>query len=186
VKLTAAVAGREITVDAPDYLGVLGEADRPALVDGEPVPCDVVRLRPGHYSLVFGGGRSFEVVLELPPDRTGDSAAAPEGVAAVDGASLTLKLEDTRRRALQAVAGARRAAAGAAEVVTVAAPMPGRVVAVPVEPGAAVERGQTVVVLEAMKMESAITAPHPGTVTGVLVAPGETVQQRQPLVRIEG
>ena len=63
--------------------------------------------------------------------------------------------------------------------------MPGRVVAVPVAPGTTVERGQPLVVLEAMKMESALSAPHPGVVTDVLVTPGQTVQQRQPLVRIE-
>jgi biotin carboxyl carrier protein len=41
------------------------------------------------------------------------------------------------------------------------------------------------VVLEAMKMESALTAPHSGIVAEVLVGPGQTVQQRQPLVRLD-
>jgi biotin carboxyl carrier protein len=70
--------------------------------------------------------------------------------------------------------------------VTVAAPMPGRVVAIPVSVGDEVQRGQTVVVLEAMKMESSLATPHPGKVVEVLVSPGQTVQQRQALVRIDG
>ena len=75
---------------------------------------------------------------------------------------------------------------GAASGATVVAPMPGRVAAVPVSVGEAVVRGQTVVVLEAMKMESALAAPQPGTVAEVLVTAGQTVQQRHPLVRIVG
>jgi biotin carboxyl carrier protein len=43
-----------------------------------------------------------------------------------------------------------------------------------------------VVVLEAMKMESALTTPHAGRVVEVLVSPGQTVRQRQALVRLDG
>jgi propionyl-CoA carboxylase alpha chain len=56
------------------------------------------------------------------------------------------------------------------------APMPGTVVRVETEPGAAVTEGQTLVVLEAMKMEHRITAPATGTVTEVGVAAGRQVE----------
>ncbi len=61
------------------------------------------------------------------------------------------------------------------------APMPGTVVRVAVEPGAAVAAGAAVVIVEAMKMEHAVTAPHAGTVTEVMVAAGATVDVGQPL-----
>ena len=56
-----------------------------------------------------------------------------------------------------------------------AAPMPGKVLEVSVEPGQRVEAGRVRVVLEAMKMEHRVTAPADGTVTAVLVAAGDQV-----------
>ena len=56
-----------------------------------------------------------------------------------------------------------------------AAPMPGKVLEVSVEPGQRVEAGRLLMVLEAMKMEHRVTAPADGTVTAVLVAAGDQV-----------
>ncbi|MGH9094117.1 MAG: biotin/lipoyl-containing protein, partial [Acidimicrobiales bacterium] len=56
-----------------------------------------------------------------------------------------------------------------------AAPMPGRVLAVHVEPGARVSAGDALVVVEAMKMEHRVSAPHAGTVTEVRVGAGDQV-----------
>ncbi len=56
-----------------------------------------------------------------------------------------------------------------------AAPMPGKVLEVSVEPGQRVEAGRVLMVLEAMKMEHRVHAPADGTVTAVLVAAGDQV-----------
>ncbi|WP_125256790.1 acetyl/propionyl/methylcrotonyl-CoA carboxylase subunit alpha [Brevundimonas fluminis] len=55
------------------------------------------------------------------------------------------------------------------------APMPGKIVSVPVKAGEAVTRGQPVVALEAMKMEHALTAPFDGVVESIDVTPGDQV-----------
>ncbi len=60
--------------------------------------------------------------------------------------------------------------------------MPGRLVAAHVAPGDRVSRGATLVVLEAMKMEHAITAPADGTVAAVPFAVGEQVEDGADLV----
>jgi 3-methylcrotonyl-CoA carboxylase alpha subunit len=64
------------------------------------------------------------------------------------------------------------------------AQMPGQVVAVLVSPGDAVQSGQALVVLEAMKMEIRIGAPRSGTVERVLVKTGDLVERGQPLVEL--
>jgi pyruvate carboxylase len=64
----------------------------------------------------------------------------------------------------------------------VAAPMPGLVVAVTARPGDAVERGDRLVSIEAMKMETGVFAERDGVVGEVLVAPGTQVETKQLLV----
>ena len=66
-----------------------------------------------------------------------------------------------------------------------AAPMPGNVQAISVKAGDVVEKGQLLLVLEAMKMEHQITAPRDGTVADILVAVGDQVANGQPLVALE-
>jgi 3-methylcrotonyl-CoA carboxylase alpha subunit len=60
--------------------------------------------------------------------------------------------------------------------------MPGKVIALLVEPGAEVERGQPLIVLEAMKMEHTIRAPQAGTVQALRYAVGEQVEDGALLV----
>ncbi|MCC0098082.1 ATP-grasp domain-containing protein [Streptomyces flavotricini] len=64
---------------------------------------------------------------------------------------------------------------------TLAAPMPGTVTVVKVAVGDKVAAGQSLLVVEAMKMEHVISAPHSGTVTELDVAPGSTVAMDQVL-----
>ncbi len=64
-------------------------------------------------------------------------------------------------------------------------PLPGQVIAVRVGAGEHVSRGQELVVVEAMKMEHAISAPADGVVQAVLCAAGDQVERGQPLVDFE-
>lgn len=81
-------------------------------------------------------------------------------------------------------APAAPAAAGPGAGAPVKAPLPGVVTAIPVKVGQAVKKGDTVLVLEAMKMENNITAEADGTVTGVCVAPGDSVMEGTVLLTI--
>ncbi|MFE7184195.1 acetyl/propionyl/methylcrotonyl-CoA carboxylase subunit alpha [Streptomyces erythrochromogenes] len=71
--------------------------------------------------------------------------------------------------------------AGRAGADTLAAPMPGTVTVVKVAVGDKVAAGQSLLVVEAMKMEHVISAPHAGTVTELDVSPGTTVAMDQVL-----
>ncbi|MEZ4984576.1 MAG: acetyl-CoA carboxylase biotin carboxyl carrier protein subunit [Saprospiraceae bacterium] len=65
------------------------------------------------------------------------------------------------------------------------APMPGLVLKIMVEPGQAVEPGQTLLILEAMKMENVIKAVASGVVETVKVSQGAAVEKGQLLVQME-
>lgn len=76
------------------------------------------------------------------------------------------------------------AAAGPGAGAPVKAPLPGVVTAIPVKVGQNVKKGDTVLVLEAMKMENNITAEADGTVTGICVATGDSVMEGTVLLTI--
>jgi 3-methylcrotonyl-CoA carboxylase alpha subunit len=68
---------------------------------------------------------------------------------------------------------------------SLAAPMPGRVIAQLVTPGSAVAKGAALLILEAMKMEHTICAPANGTVRGYRAAVGEQVREGWDLIEFE-
>ncbi len=65
------------------------------------------------------------------------------------------------------------------------APVPGRVISVEVAAGDVVTAGQTLVVMEAMKVEHRVSAPSDGKVIEVLVAPGDNVDAHQVLIQMD-
>ena len=65
------------------------------------------------------------------------------------------------------------------------APMPGLILDVSVKPGDAVNEGDYLLVLEAMKMENALTAPRDGVVKAVSIKKGDTVDKGQLLIEME-
>jgi 3-methylcrotonyl-CoA carboxylase alpha subunit len=67
---------------------------------------------------------------------------------------------------------------------TVKAPMHGKLIAVFVQPGEAVHKGQRLAVVEAMKMEHALTAPRDGTIAEVLAEPGMQVAENARLITL--
>jgi acetyl/propionyl-CoA carboxylase alpha subunit len=112
---------------------------------------------------IDGVRRTYEV------DRVGD-------VTYVDGADGSTTLHAVERFTLPDAA----VAAG-----SLLAPLPGSVVRVLVEPGAEVAQGQTLVVLEAMKMEHSVQSPTAGTVNEVRVAVGDQVEGGQVLAVVD-
>lgn len=80
----------------------------------------------------------------------------------------------------------RRAASTAKGSGTISAPMPGLIVDVLVAEGNHVDRGQKLVVLEAMKTQQAFSSPFPGVVKVLKVKPGDQVIEGQLLVEVEG
>jgi biotin carboxyl carrier protein len=72
--------------------------------------------------------------------------------------------------------------AAASKVNDIKAPMPGLIVGISVEPGTSVNKGDTVLILEAMKMENVIKAPGDGVVKAIKIEKGDRVEKGQVLV----
>lgn len=123
----------------------------------------------GQRGIVFCDGRRYDVVTCFSGGRWH---------VLVDGLATSFVLEDER--------SLRRHAAGNLSQASgdMKTPMPGRVVKVLVDVGDRVEKGQGVIVVEAMKMENEFKASCAGVVTEVLVNPGETVEAGKVLIRI--
>ena len=112
-------------------------------------------------------GVEFDVEMEKP-------IAQPKPV--VRAVAAPVKTVEAPKAAQEAVAQG---------VTAVKAPLPGTVNDIKVTVGQAVKKGQTVVVLEAMKMENNIDAERDGKIAEVRVAKGDTVMEGAVLVTIE-
>lgn len=112
-------------------------------------------------------GHEYEVEVEEISSKS-IKTAAKEGVPAPAPRDNIQKVA-TRETAKTSTANIQEG------VETILAPMPGTIVDVNVEIGEKATRGQTLLILEAMKMENEILAPHDCTVTNIHVARGTSV-----------
>jgi 3-methylcrotonyl-CoA carboxylase alpha subunit len=148
--------------------------------DGEEIAAQVSVEGPARFSIEIGGTRT---VLDHH-DGAWWVDGGKAGLSAVrHGATITVFAGDAFAfDAPDPLARGQEAGAGADVVLS---PMPGRVTAVDVTAGQAVGKGQRLAVLEAMKMEHALTAARDGVVAEVLVTTGAQVEAGAPLVRLE-
>lgn len=130
----------------------------------------------GQVAKMNVNGVIFDVEILGAPLAEGDLPAPPATVAPAAAATTPAPA------AAAAPAPAAKGEAGAGTPVN--APLPGVVTKVLVSAGQAVKKGDTVIVLEAMKMENNITAECDGNVTGVCVAAGDSVMEGTTLITI--
>ncbi len=137
------------------------------------------RREGGRYHLVIGE-KSYEVYARRI--ESADEGGSNRYEIQIEEQSFEVSIEDERTKLL---AGTVRAGVPS-NAARVSAPMPGLVIGTPLEAGAEVTAGQTVVVLEAMKMENDLASPISGTIKEVRVQKGQTVEQGQVLIVVEG
>jgi pyruvate carboxylase subunit B len=125
----------------------------------------------GIYSLLIGGVSYVANVVDR------------EGTCLVDvgGEAYEVLVEEQTRWIIRTRGGAADAGHGQ----TVRAPMPGKITHVAVRPGDRVQAGDTLVVIEAMKMENELKAAAPGAIAEVRVSAGEAVNPGDVLVVLE-
>ncbi len=103
---------------------------------------------------------------------------AHECALTIAGSRYRVEIEDERERA---AAAAARAKGGGGDLKSV---MPGVVVQIFVKPGDEVQEGQSLLILEAMKMQNEIDAPVTGTVDTIYVTEGQAVAGAEKLLKI--
>ncbi len=134
-------------------------------------PADLIRLDGNRYSLIVGG-KSIEFGVE---HNNG-------GYAITTGAdSAQFVVEDFEIARMKKKAGIAEADGSK----NVAAPMPGIITQINCQPGDEVEKGQTLMVMEAMKMENDIKSPVAGKIGKISVSQSDSVTKGQVLVEFE-
>ena len=164
------------------YLVKIGDDEVEVLLDGDVVEVDGV-MAEAHLSELEGtpvrmvtiGTEVHRVVA-----RRGDGRG--RYTLWLDGFRHDVEALDERSRAIRALGAASAAATGPAPLV---APMPGMIVRVAVQVGEQVQAGQSLIVMEAMKMENELRATSAGRVKAVLALPGTAVEKGAMLLELE-
>ena len=159
-------------------------------IRGKEFSIDVQQLSADQFEVVVGD-ESYEVTLasdeELPKATitpgfapTGAQAQLPRDEASAAGAAPPAPAP--KPRAVTVVPKPKKQSGGGSSLN---APMPGVIIAVAVEAGDKVSRGQEVAVLDAMKMHNSIKSPRDGVIREVCVTPGQAVGHGDAIVYYE-
>lgn len=164
MKYITTVEGKEYTIEI--------DHENEILVNGKRYAVDFQDSPDGHiYSLLLNN-RSLE----------GLAMEREEGwEVLIRGELYNVQVQDERSYRL---AKARGTAVSVTGEATVKSPMPGIIISVPVSPGDVVKKGETVVILESMKMENELRAPRDGKIARVFVDSGAGVEKNQALLVI--
>ncbi|MBK9943696.1 MAG: biotin/lipoyl-containing protein [Kouleothrix sp.] len=158
----------QVTIDGHSYavdvqIDPRGESAATVTIDGVTEPITVSSRDGNSLAWALVGSRSYEVVLDRQLHWVRTARAIHR-----------LELHDLETPSARPVSGDGR----------VKAPIPGTITRLLIEPGATVEAGQPLLVLEAMKMENQINAPRAGVVDRLAVAVGQRVALNTVLVEI--
>lgn len=142
-------------------------------VDGKVYQVDLLHTQDGTFSIIENG-RSYNI--ELVPQKQ-----PKKYVAHTLYDTFNLEVVDAEARYL-----INRGSNGVAkDENTITSPMPGKVVKILVNQGDVIKKGETAIIISAMKMESEYKAPIDGVVKKVNTKEGETVEGNQILIEIE-
>ena len=141
------------------------------LLDGQSVDADAVQVAPNTISVMLGG-QSFEIHVSRFVDGSLKLQCGPH--------EFSADIVDPR-----AWRGRKQGAVEMKGRQEILAPMPGKVVRVLVAVGDAVEAGQGLLVVEAMKMQNEIRSPKSGKIERLLVKEGQAVNAGEVLAWVE-
>jgi len=151
-------------------------------LDVDPATITVEPFGPGRAVVHVNDGRDIWALIGGDRPATGARPRTVEVV--VDGWRFELEVEDAARAELRERATRTRPAGSRSGPLEVRAMIPGRVAAVTIAVGETVAAGDTLLVVEAMKMQNELRAPRDGRVEQVSVGVGETIDLGDLLVTL--
>ncbi len=164
MKYVTTIGEREFIVEISD--------DGHILLDGRPYEVDFHAISDQPvYSLLLDG-RSYEAYV-YPVEK--------EWQVLLHGSLYLARVEEEREKRLRAVSGGEFSSTAEFHLK---APMPGLIVAVIVDEGQKVNKGDVLVVLESMKMQNELKSPRDGVVARLRIRPGDSVEQHQTLLSV--
>lgn len=148
------------------------DADGGIIVNGEKRDVDFRALGPAMYS-ILAQNVSHELTIEQREENV---------EVLMRGHLYTNRVLDERALLMAQRSGGLGGDSGE---INMKSPMPGLIVAIKVEVGQAVKAGETVIILESMKMQNELKAARDGVVSAVNVTPGQSVEQNKVMVTIQ-
>jgi biotin carboxyl carrier protein len=142
------------------------------VVNGKQVQADFQSVADQPVYTLLLNGESFEALVY--PSENGVQVL-------LRGRLFDFIVEDERQRRLRQSSGGAAMQSGDYQLK---APMPGLIVAIPVEEGQEIQSGDDLIILESMKMQNELKAPRDGTVNRIRVSAGDNVDQNQVLMTL--
>ena len=165
MKYIATVNDKEFTIEIID--------EKHVLLNGQPVEVDFEAIQDQPVFSLITEGRSYEAYVN-------ENDAFWEVL--LLGHLYTIQVVDEREQRLRNAGGGAVAAGGEFHLK---APMPGLVVAIPVEEGQEVAKGDVLIILESMKMQNELRSGKDGVVTRIRVNVGDSVEQKTTMLSVE-
>ncbi len=146
-----------------------------AKIDGEPVHLDLITLGHRQYHLLLDK-RSYNIEI------VSHEATSGQAVIKVNNKTISLEVSTELDELLKKMGLDKQAESKSQDIE---APMPGLILDINVAEGQEVQKGDKLLILEAMKMENVIKSPGSGKVKKIMVKQGESVELGQKLVLFE-
>ena len=156
----------KVTVNDNHVFEIVVQSDR-LLLNSEEITLDSISVGYHKFSVIHAN-RSFQVEL------VEENRSEKRSVVKVNGRIYQVQIEDQYDQLLKKLG---LDSTQSNKVLEIKAPMPGLVLKVLVEPGQEIQKGDSLLVLEAMKMENMIKSPTSGTVSKILVKTGDKVEK---------
>ncbi len=154
-------------------------------IDGKTYAVEIIRAKNGSIDIRLPASESAHASVPFPIRLSGSESARASAYISTDGSKRWVTVNGQTWILIKSSGGRKSSGHGAHAAGELIAPMPGQVRAVQVVEGDSVTKGQTLVIVEAMKMEIKVTAPKEGKVKSLKVRQGQTVEREQILAEIE-
>ncbi|MEM7549134.1 MAG: biotin/lipoyl-containing protein [Bacteroidota bacterium] len=151
------------------------QKDGQVFLNNEPFDWDLLKIDEGRFQIIHQD-KSYNVQVEKI------DTALKTITFLINGSRITSRVQDRLDLVLQKLGLDKLVES---KLTNLKAPMPGLILDVKVSEGDSVEKGDSILVLEAMKMENVIKSPGPGKIKDIKVQKGDSVEKNGILIEFE-